>query len=509
MGKKVSIIIPVYNGANYVKEAIDSALAQTYKNIEIIVVNDGSTDKGATRKAVLSYGDKVKYYEKENGGVSTALNLGIENMNGEYFSWLSHDDLYYPTKVERQMEEMKKYDDNTILYSDCDVIDLNGKVFATSIYDHELLMKKPDYALLRGCISGISLLIPKKAFEKHGGFDTKLRCVQDYLKWFEFLEDYTFIHIPEVLVASRVHPKQVTLTSPKMLTEGNWLWTYMAENYPLKKKIECEGSEYLFYKELENSLKISPYKEAEKNIHELAEKSLIETKKKSNNKKTAIVILDNGNKKDLEKTKESIKKQTAKNIEIIIEKSIEQGLKKIKADYFSFLHAGVTVKENWIETEKLISITSNKGVIVSDYKRPISDSSIDNYATFLVPIDGVFFKRTKDIEYKNIYQFILDNALINGSITTEDKYLNNVVEDYNIPDAYDYLSRVLKTNKATNYQLATLNYDISVIYNKYSKDGKKVTMYEDSDEFRELKYSRSFRLYQKYYNYKKKKRKTI
>ena len=78
MGKKVSIIIPVYNGSNYVKEAIDSALAQTYKNKEIIVVNDGSTDEGATRDIVKSYGDKVTYYEKENGGVSTALNLGIE-----------------------------------------------------------------------------------------------------------------------------------------------------------------------------------------------------------------------------------------------------------------------------------------------------------------------------------------------------------------------------------------------------------------------------------------------
>ena len=85
----VSIIIPVYNGSNFMREAIDSALAQTYPNIEILVINDGSTDN--TREIALSYGDKIRYFEKENGGVATALNLGIREMRGEYFSGLSHE----------------------------------------------------------------------------------------------------------------------------------------------------------------------------------------------------------------------------------------------------------------------------------------------------------------------------------------------------------------------------------------------------------------------------------
>lgn len=97
----VSIVIPVYNGANYMREAIDSAINQTYDNIEIIVVNDGSTDNGETERIALSYGDKIKYYKKENGGCASALNYGISKMQGEWFSWLSHDDVYYPEKYSR------------------------------------------------------------------------------------------------------------------------------------------------------------------------------------------------------------------------------------------------------------------------------------------------------------------------------------------------------------------------------------------------------------------------
>lgn len=509
--KKVSIIIPVYNGSNYVGEAIDSALAQTYKNKEIIVVNDGSNDKGATRDIVLSYGDKVKYYEKENGGVSTALNLGIEKMTGDYFSWLSHDDIYYPNKLERQMEEIKKYNDNTILFSNVDMIDLDGKVFDTFLFDHELLNKKPDYALFRGMISGITLLIPKKAFEEFGLFNEKYRCVQDYLKWFEFTEKYNFVHIEDVLAASRVHPKQVTLTSPKMIMEGNWLWAYMAEKYPEKKKIEYEGSEYAFYQEMEIYLKSSPYREAEKKMHLLKEECVKKAKHQKKKPTITVVVIENESDMAKQKTLDSLNNQTMKDFIIIEDKinNINNTLKKIKTDYYTFLNAGTTAKENWLETQQIIASISNKSVIISDYKRSLRTGSIDNYCTFLVPLDGIFFQNIGGIKYEYTYQYILENALINGSMTTEDSFLENIKENYNMKEVFGYLTKILEKKKYSDYQLATLNYDISVIYNHNSTDGKKVFMYEDSDEYRELKYSRSFRLYQKYFNYKKKRKKTI
>ena len=81
---KVVVIMPVYNGSNYMREAIDSALNQTYKNVEVVVINDGSTDGGKTDAIAKSYGDKIKYFVKENGGVSSALNFGIKYIQDNY-----------------------------------------------------------------------------------------------------------------------------------------------------------------------------------------------------------------------------------------------------------------------------------------------------------------------------------------------------------------------------------------------------------------------------------------
>ena len=520
MEKKVTIIIPVYNGSNYVKEAIDSALAQTYKNIEIIVVNDGSTDNGATRDICKSYGDKITYYEKTNGGVSTALNLGIKKMTGDYFSWLSHDDLYYPDKVEKQMKEIEHHDKNTILYSNVDLIDLNGNRFDTIKYDHEMLTKKPDYALLRGAISGITLLIPKKAFDDCGGFDEKLRCVQDYLKWFEMLDKYKFVHMEDVLAASRVHPKQVTQTSPKMITEGDWLWTYISENYPKKKKIEYEGSEYLFYSEMAKYLEGSPYKEAAKKNQEMAEKCLEAKRKEVTKQNVTVVIIDDKEKEDIEKTIASIKNQTFKNTTILIEGKTkiedcknttnrEDTLKKVKTDYYTFLHAGVEVEEEWLEEQLLSAIISEKGVVISDYPRPIRTGCNDNMCSFLVPIDGVILKKIEKLSYQNDYQLMYDTAIKEGSFVASKNYLRNRVESYQMDEVYDYLRRVVDGKKYTSYQLATLNYDISCIYNHYSNEGWKVYMYEPCDEYRQLSFSRTFKLYKKYYDRKQSKRKRI
>jgi glycosyltransferase involved in cell wall biosynthesis len=260
---RVSIIIPVYNGSNYLRKAIKSALAQTYKNIEIIVVNDGSTDNGATRAIAMSFGDKIKYYEKKNGGVASALNLAIEKMTGEYFSWLSHDDMYKPDKIKKQIAYINTLPDKkVILYMDYDLVDEKGDFISRCNLDHEMLENKPIYSLLRGSINGITLLIPKSAFDEYGKFDESLRCTQDYEMWYRMMKTYRFIHKKSVLTMTRIHPNQGTFSDPAAITEGNELWISMIKGLSDEDKINTEGSLFSFYFEMIKFLKNTPYLKA-------------------------------------------------------------------------------------------------------------------------------------------------------------------------------------------------------------------------------------------------------
>lgn len=250
---KVSIIIPVFNGTDYMKEAIDSALAQTYKNIEVIVVNDGSNDHGETDRIAKSYGEKIKYFYKKNGGVATALNLGIEKMQGEYFSWLSHDDLYMSDKIEKQIDFLSKQEDKTIVIaSGYKVVDLNNKL----LYEVNFLgnytceeLERPLFALFRGAIHGCALLIHKSHFERVGIFDVALPTTQDYDLFFRIMRKQKIKFCEGLYVHSRSHEQQ---GSKKYITphiaECNMLWKKMIDQLTVEEKVEIDGSLYLFYK---------------------------------------------------------------------------------------------------------------------------------------------------------------------------------------------------------------------------------------------------------------------
>lgn len=104
--KKVSVIIPFYNGVEWLCEAVQSALDQTYENLEIIVVNDGS--KEDVSDFLEKYGDKIKYFYQENAGSAAARNLAIRNASGDYYALLDSDDIWYPEKTAKQIEFMEK-----------------------------------------------------------------------------------------------------------------------------------------------------------------------------------------------------------------------------------------------------------------------------------------------------------------------------------------------------------------------------------------------------------------
>lgn len=222
----VTIIIPVYNGANYIRESISSALGQTYQNVEVIVVNDGSNDQGETEKIVKEYGEKVKYIYKENGGVSSALNVGISYSKGEWISWLSHDDLYYPDKIQKQVQllneilvnpnkDITKY----VLFSKSEFIDKDGKKILGFRFNRKKSTNSLDLIvdnIRRNSFSGCTFLLPRNCFDDIGFFNEEYLFIQDKDLWYRLLfGGYKFIYLPEVLVKSRMHKDQTTHKIPE------------------------------------------------------------------------------------------------------------------------------------------------------------------------------------------------------------------------------------------------------------------------------------------------------
>lgn len=246
----VSIVIPVYNGANYLKSAIDSAISQTYKNIEILVINDGSCDGGETERIALFYRDKIRYFYKENGGVASALNLGIEEMKGDYFSWLSHDDMYYPNKVERQIQALDENNDKTALvYSAFEYLNAETSkrtpLFSHLKYSKEQLQNSV-FPVLDSLVYGCALLIHKSHFERVGTFNEKLLYTQDNDLWFRMFRNQKSIYIPESLALYRVHSEQSCRTIP-CFEEWEQLYINYINNLTEVEIQEMFSSTYYFY----------------------------------------------------------------------------------------------------------------------------------------------------------------------------------------------------------------------------------------------------------------------
>lgn len=260
---KVSIIIPVYNGSNFLAEAIDAALAQTYHNCEILVINDGSKDDGASEKIALSYGDKIRYYLKENGGVSSALNFAFEKMTGEWFSWLSHDDLYYHQKIEKQIEfinDLLAEDPNLNLgkitvRSATESIDKDGKVIKTPSYKNVPKHEKTIDTILNNIsnyrLSGCSFLLPTACIADIGGFTESIRTVSDVEYWYRLLfAGYEFYCLTDdILVKNRSHGKQVGKTKVELFNrELNELFVWIADTMNKNSEYSTlENNEKMYY----------------------------------------------------------------------------------------------------------------------------------------------------------------------------------------------------------------------------------------------------------------------
>ena len=246
---KVSIIIPVYNGSNYMREAIDSALAQTYENCEIIVVNDGSTDN--TEEIALSYGDKIRYFSKENGGVSSALNVGIEHMTGEYFQFLPHDDMIHPQKIEKNIRAIiESGNPMSIVWSgwNQNFSDINQKIkyeFPFR-YNNKEQVTNGIIPLLFNILISVTVVLHKDYFKKVGKFELDLFTSQDYDMWYKTFSNQKTIYLDEELVDYRFHSAQGTQADPEFDKNCEELSKRMVDKLTLAEKEVLFGSEYMF-----------------------------------------------------------------------------------------------------------------------------------------------------------------------------------------------------------------------------------------------------------------------
>lgn len=418
----VSIIIPVYNGSKYLGEAIDSALAQTYKNIEIVVVNDGSTDNGKTEEIAKSYGDKIRYFSKPNGGVSSALNYAIKESKGEYISWVSHDDLIYPNKIEAQIEYLKNknlLNKDVIVYSDHSMINKDGKLIEICQKQFDEFGEKTEYALLHGKINGITLLIPKKAFDDCGLFSEKLVAVQDYEMWERMFKKYEIIHLPLVLSASRYHSKQVTNVSPKVKSEGNPFWIKLMEDISDKRKIELDGSLYNFYNNMSNFLTYTPYDEAKDYCDKKCSDIYNKFKKTKLTDKVTVVVFSNNN--------DYLNKQTYKNIDVIVVNNnncLSELKKSIKNTYITFMFEKEIYNENKIEKQlEFMKLNNAKISIINNSNYTALNRIITgkfSYSSIMITKDLL-----KEIDEENIIKSLLEIVKKNYLFEIKDKLMEH------------------------------------------------------------------------------------
>lgn len=205
---KVSVIIPTYNRASFLHEAIDSVLHQSYQDFELILIDDGSDDD--TRDILKPYQGRLNYHYQENAGISKTRNTGLRIAQGEFIAFLDSDDLWTRRKLEKQMEIFEQIDEAEICYTD-EVWIRKGVRVNPKKYHRKYTGWIFQYCIPLCIISLSSALIRRNLFAQVGLFDEQLPACEDYDLWLR-ASLVTPIHfIPEPLIIKRGgHPDQLS-----------------------------------------------------------------------------------------------------------------------------------------------------------------------------------------------------------------------------------------------------------------------------------------------------------
>jgi glycosyltransferase involved in cell wall biosynthesis len=223
---KISLIIPTYNCASYLKRCIISALEQTYDNMEIIVVDDGSTDN--TKNIVQSFGDSVHYIYQENRGLAGARNTGIKASKGQYLAFLDADDCFDKENIKVKTSYLEEHPQIDWVFSDWDEVDEEGNFLARGSIKWSYAKKQLKDRLFeeliynRNFISPVTIMIKKAAMEKAGYFDPDVICQEDWDLWLRISLKHPAHYIDKVLVHVLIRPDSLSRNFSKW-AQGNAL----------------------------------------------------------------------------------------------------------------------------------------------------------------------------------------------------------------------------------------------------------------------------------------------
>ncbi|MBN3961331.1 glycosyltransferase [Nostoc sp. NMS8] len=206
---KISVIIPAYNSEKTIKQTIQSVLNQTFTNLELIVINDGSQD--STLEIITQFQDlRIKVFSYANAGGNVSRNRGLNHAVGEFVSFLDADDLWTPDKLQSQLKALQGNVTAKVAYGWTDYIDINGKFLLSgkrinlngNIYEELLLNNFLE--------NGSNPLICKKSLITLGGFDESLNAAQDWDMWLRLASKFDFICVPSVQILYRLSANSVS-----------------------------------------------------------------------------------------------------------------------------------------------------------------------------------------------------------------------------------------------------------------------------------------------------------
>ncbi|MDA7977764.1 MAG: glycosyltransferase [Pirellulales bacterium] len=218
----VSVVIPLYNGARFIRETLKSVLAQAYSNIEIIVVDDGSTDGGAN--IVRSIAPDAKVIAQENGGVSSARNRGILAATGELIAFLDSDDLWHSDFLSKMVMAARNHPEAGCFYSDFAYM-VEGEVRGSRLNE---LPARPEAQVYERLAAGnfvhmSATLVRRSALAVSGLFDPAIKSAEDYDLWLRLARAEEFRCVEEVLSYYRIHGDNSVVSSAHA---GNALFGY-------------------------------------------------------------------------------------------------------------------------------------------------------------------------------------------------------------------------------------------------------------------------------------------